>query len=1128
MKEYSVGAQMRITAWPLALAFFLLFSATSIHAGTLAGFNTANVNIPDPPGFQVSSPVVLSGAAAGSQVTSVDIYYEIRHPFSGDLKVWLTAFYNGAWHDFTLRNRTGGSADDIVESRNSLTFWNGASPNQTWYLVAQDLASGDTGYIDYFQIAVNYSTSQPDLMPNQPANWNNKIPIGISQLGLNDAHNYSGVYYDNQTLYFNWASLNQGNAAAGNSTVHVEVTGTGGNSWNTSIPSTAINQWYGLVLDQAVGPLTAGSHTFKVWVDYNNNVDEGSNEANNYYERTITVLASSKPDLTPYRPGNWNDRIPIGISQLGLNDAHNYSGPYYDNQTLYLNWASVNQGNAAAGGYTVYVEVTGMGGNIWNWAIASTAINQWFGSTLDLAVGRLAAGNHTFKVWVDYSNNVDEGSNEGNNYYERTITVLANSDDHGNSTGTATSVGITSTTSGRINSAGDNDYFRVQVGNSGRLTVYTTGSTDTYGYLLDSNGTQIASNDDTVGLNFQIERDVSPGTYYVRVRHYSSIGAGDYVLEVRFNSSVADDHGNSTGTATSVATTSTTSGRINTAGDNDYFRVQVGNSGRLTVYTTGSTDTYGYLLDSNGTQIASNDDTIGLNFQIERDVSPGTYYVRVRHYSSIGAGDYVIEVRFTGSPTDDHGNSTGAATSVGINSTAGGVINYAGDNDFFRVNVSEAGHLTVNTTGNTDTYGYLLDSSGNQIASNDDSGGPNFRIERDVTAGAYYVRVRHYSVTSTTGNYQLIISFTAVGSETHVVLLLHGMNSDEQTWDDLMWSRGIATILPGGIPIAVANYGIIYNGSLVGAGPAAPGNQATPDAQAVYYYAVRFGSKDNDGINDYGRMNDNTGSEDILASGPSQGDYSDFVQLGDEVRSAVIGIKAQHPSTNVKIVILAHSRGGVAARAFLQGNSTERNAVIGLVTLGTPHAGSRMGRIYEYLRSHYRDSLTIFDPARVDWAAADDIRLLTWILPGHSLDVRRPTIKFLADNSSQITSLNGGISQLPSGLAFGLVEFQGVRLGILHSLYDAFDYYPPPSGVARQFTLQARNYILEGEAIETFVGDGIVPLNSQRLHTLSGYPYGALPTNRRQTASGIVHIGETEQTARVESVLHNIANWWSN
>ena len=48
----------------------------------------------------------------------------------------------------------------------------------------------------------------PDLTPYQVSGWNDKIPIGINQLANDATHNYSGSYLDNQTLYFNWASLN--------------------------------------------------------------------------------------------------------------------------------------------------------------------------------------------------------------------------------------------------------------------------------------------------------------------------------------------------------------------------------------------------------------------------------------------------------------------------------------------------------------------------------------------------------------------------------------------------------------------------------------------------------------------------------------------------------------------------------------------------------------------------------------------------------------------------------------------------------------------------------------------------------------------------------------------------------
>lgn len=114
-------------------------------------------------------------------------------------------------------------------------------------------------------------------------------------------------------------------------------------------------------------------------------------------------------------------------------------------------------------------------------------------------------------------------------------------DDHGNSTAAATAVGVPSTTAGVINYAGDNDYFRIVVPRSGRLTVNTTGNIDTVGHLLNSAGRQLAWNDDALGalgLNFRIIRNVTPGTYYVRVRHFRHFGTGPYTLHVSLGGAI--------------------------------------------------------------------------------------------------------------------------------------------------------------------------------------------------------------------------------------------------------------------------------------------------------------------------------------------------------------------------------------------------------------------------------------------------------------------------------------------------------------------------------------------------------------------------------------------------------------
>lgn len=119
----------------------------------------------------------------------------------------------------------------------------------------------------------------------------------------------------------------------------------------------------------------------------------------------------------------------------------------------------------------------------------------------------------------------------------------------------------------------------------------------------------------------------------------------------------------------------------------------------------------------------------------------------------------------TPNPRDDHGNSPSTATLVSPNSTTAGVIEQPGDLDVFRVVLPSAGRLTAYTTGSTDTYGSLLDGSGAVLESNDDHTERNFRLERDVPAGSYFVEVRHYSASSGTGDYVLRVEFAPVTAQ---------------------------------------------------------------------------------------------------------------------------------------------------------------------------------------------------------------------------------------------------------------------------------------------------------------------------------------------------------------------------
>ena len=342
--------------------------------------------------------------------------------------------------------------------------------------------------------------------------------------------------------------------------------------------------------------------------------------------------------------------------------------------------------------------------------------------------------------------------------------------DHSDTRSGATS--LSSSRPGVIATGDDVDYFKVQVSEFGALTVYTTGNLNTKGALENSSGSSLGSDDDEgSGDNFRIERTVSAGTYYVKVEGVGS-NTGDYTIHVSFEADdhsdtqpsssgggTADDHSDTRSGATSLSLGGSRPGVIATGdGDDvDYFEVQISEAGVLTVYTTGSLDTKGTLENSAGSRLESDRNSgSGDNFLIQRTVSVGTYYVKVEGW--FDTGDYTVHASFE---ADDHSDTRSGATSLSLGGSRPGVIatGDGDDVDYFEVQVSEAGVLTVYTTGSLDTKGTLEDSAGSRLESDRNSGsGDNFLIQRTVSAGTYYVKVEGWF---DTGDYTVHASFAA-------------------------------------------------------------------------------------------------------------------------------------------------------------------------------------------------------------------------------------------------------------------------------------------------------------------------------------------------------------------------------
>ena len=207
-----------------------------------------------------------------------------------------------------------------------------------------------------------------------------------------------------------------------------------------------------------------------------------------------------------------------------------------------------------------------------------------------------------------------------------------------------------------------------------------------------------------------------------------------------------DDHGSVLADATSVAFPSQTSGRIDPATDDDFFTFTLTARTTVVIDDGGVVDTSGWLYSSSGTQLATATDGGGLDpFRIVQTLNAGTYYVAVKTTVTTETGNYLLRLYDVG--TDTHGGTRAAATSVALNSDTSGVIYAGSDEDYFSFTLSaRTGPLTIQTTGSTDTTGWLYDSSGTQLATNDDGGtGNNFQIVQTLDAGTYYVRVGSYS-----------------------------------------------------------------------------------------------------------------------------------------------------------------------------------------------------------------------------------------------------------------------------------------------------------------------------------------------------------------------------------------------
>ena len=352
----------------LTILIILIVVGLNVQSQQLHDYNPSNYNISDNC-TSAQSDLKLSGAPSDAAINGVNLYFEINHPKHSDLKVWITAYYSNTWHDVILYNQGSLNSTGLLKiSKTNITTWNGASPNQTWYLVVKDCVSGNIGFISFFELWVNYN------IPPELDVYEEVKDFGEVAQGDNPS-----------TRTFTFAIYNDGGGTlSGNISSNV--------SWLTVSPgsfSLSENAGRQITVTATTSGLAVGDYTSKITVTSN-----GGNTS--WTAAKVTVVAPDPPKLDVYEEVKDFGEVAQGDNPSTrtftfaiYNDG---GGTLSGNISSNVSWLTVSPGSfslsenagrqitvtattsgLAVGDYTSKITVTSNGGNT-SWTAAKVTI----------------------------------------------------------------------------------------------------------------------------------------------------------------------------------------------------------------------------------------------------------------------------------------------------------------------------------------------------------------------------------------------------------------------------------------------------------------------------------------------------------------------------------------------------------------------------------------------------------------------------------------------------------------------------------------------------------------------------------------------------------------------------------
>jgi hypothetical protein len=275
-------------------------------------------------------------------------------------------------------------------------------------------------------------------------------------------------------------------------------------------------------------------------------------------------------------------------------------------------------------------------------------------------------------------------------------------------------------------------------------------------------------------------------------------------------------------------------------------------------------------------------------------------------------------------------------------------------------------------------------------------------------------------------------------------LLLHGLNSDASTWDSLVES-------------SFENDCAVLTGTEL--------DTSIPKGNCYRYNFIT-----------------RTGPDGVQWQ---FGDGATFSQLGEEVARLVAS--ARKKNSPKSIVFVAHSRGGLASRAYLQDKTTDNDIKFGLLTIGTPHRGTSMG-----MMKHFFVSKGI-KPTELPF---DSLKFLLSPSTGYLAQAFLNTQPVRNAYSEEIWKLQDKVPEMLKAVTvLGQIYSVGLRLGEnLAPGVDAFSSSPlNPARVLPGDFDAMKAFVLDGVPGYWNDGDNMVPAYSAKLSDVPGVLASKIP-----------------------------------